>query len=33
MSRTPPGTVLYHQIDNFSVKHRVMFAWLDEVLA
>jgi hypothetical protein len=26
------GTVLYRQIDNFSLKHRVMFDWLDEVL-
>jgi hypothetical protein len=24
-------TVLYRQIDNFSLKHRVMFDWLDEV--
>ena len=26
------GTVLYRQLDNFSLKHRVMFDWLDEVL-
>jgi hypothetical protein len=26
------GTVLYRQIDNFSLKHRAMFDWLDEVL-
>ncbi|HJY95420.1 MAG TPA: hypothetical protein VJ371_10710, partial [Streptosporangiaceae bacterium] len=26
------GTVLYRQIDNFSLKHRVMFDCLDEVL-
>jgi pimeloyl-ACP methyl ester carboxylesterase len=26
------GTVVYRQIDNFSLKHRVMFDWLDEVL-
>ncbi|HUN32789.1 MAG TPA: hypothetical protein VMU95_12325 [Trebonia sp.] len=25
-------TVLYRQLDNFSLKHRVMFDWLDEVL-
>jgi hypothetical protein len=27
------GTVLYRQLDNFSLKHRVMFDWLDEVLS
>jgi hypothetical protein len=26
------GTVLDRQLDNFSLKHRVMFDWLDEVL-
>ena len=26
------GTVFYRQLDNFSLKHRVMFDWLDEVL-
>jgi hypothetical protein len=26
------GTLLYRQLDNFSLKHRVMFDWLDEVL-
>ena len=26
------GTLLYRQFDNFSLKHRVMFGWLDEVL-
>ena len=26
------GTVLYRQLDNFSLKHRVMFDWLDDVL-
>jgi hypothetical protein len=26
------GTVLYRQLDNFSLKHRIMFDWLDEVL-
>jgi hypothetical protein len=26
------GTLLYCQLDNFSLKHRVMFDWLDEVL-
>jgi hypothetical protein len=26
------GTVYYRQLDNFSLKHRVMFDWLDEVL-
>lgn len=26
------GTVIYRQLDNFSLKHRVMFDWLDEVL-
>ena len=25
-------TLLYRQLDNFSLKHRVMFDWLDEVL-
>jgi hypothetical protein len=26
------STVLYRQIDNFGLKHRVMFDWLDQVL-
>ena len=26
------GTVLYRQLDNFSLKHRVIFDWLDDVL-
>jgi hypothetical protein len=26
------GTLLYRQLDNFSLKHQVMFDWLDEVL-
>ena len=26
------GTTMYRQLDNFSLKHRVMFDWLDEVL-
>jgi hypothetical protein len=26
------ATVLYRQIDNFSLEHPVMFDWLDEVL-
>lgn len=30
--RPDDGTLLYRQLDNFSLKHRVMFDWLDEVL-
>ena len=26
------GTVLYRQLDNFSLKHRVIFDWLDDML-
>ena len=29
---TPEDGCFYRQLDNFGLKHRVMFDWLDEVL-
>ncbi len=29
---TPEDGCLYRQLDNFGLKHHVMFDWLDEVL-